>query len=148
MISRREALPLAGGVLLWIAIGLPLSRRLGGNTGVQEARQELAERLSRAQVARFAPPITGTFDNVTGLPPYLTPNGSFYRIDTALRTPEIEIADWRLRIHGMVADDIELTMEDLLAMPQEEHIITLSCVSNTVGGKSGRQRHVERCSAR
>ncbi|MFC7641278.1 molybdopterin-dependent oxidoreductase [Streptosporangium lutulentum] len=42
--------------------------------------------------------------------------------------------DWRLRIHGLVDRPVELTFDDLLARPLAERDITLTCVSNEVGG--------------
>ncbi|MDQ2747923.1 MAG: molybdopterin-dependent oxidoreductase [Actinomycetota bacterium] len=66
--------------------------------------------------------------------PWNTPNGRFYRIDTAIVPPQIDPKDWALRIHGMVDHEIRLTYSDLLARPMIERWITLSCVSNEIGG--------------
>ena len=66
--------------------------------------------------------------------PYITPNESFYRIDTALSFPRVDLANWKLRIHGLVEREKRFSMDDLLALPQVERIITLCCVSNQVGG--------------
>ena len=41
---------------------------------------------------------------------------------------------WKLTIDGLVDNPIELTFDDLLARPQIERYVTLSCVSNEVGG--------------
>jgi DMSO/TMAO reductase YedYZ molybdopterin-dependent catalytic subunit len=71
---------------------------------------------------------------VDGLEPFVTPTPDFYRIDTALVIPQVSREAWRLRIGGMVDTPIELTFDDLLARPQIERFITLSCVSNPVGG--------------
>jgi len=85
--------------------------------------------------ARTAPPIPpGASFDIPGLSPLLTPNADFYRIDTALQIPGIEPQDWRLRIHGMVDKEVELTFAELLALPLEESTTTLTCVSNEVGG--------------
>ncbi len=65
---------------------------------------------------------------------FVVPNSDFYRIDTALVVPQVPKDSWRLRIHGMVDNDMELTFADLLARDQVERYITLSCVSNEVGG--------------
>lgn len=72
--------------------------------------------------------------DVDGLTPVLVPNDRFYRIDTALRVPRIDTATWRLRIHGMVDRELELTWEDLLDRTFTERDVTLACVSNEVGG--------------
>ncbi|TQL69248.1 DMSO/TMAO reductase YedYZ molybdopterin-dependent catalytic subunit [Nocardioides albertanoniae] len=71
---------------------------------------------------------------VDGITPYLTPVDEFYRIDIALLTPRVDIADYRLKIHGMVETPVELTYQDLLAMPLYERRVTIACVSNEVGG--------------
>ena len=69
-----------------------------------------------------------------GLGPFVTPNADFYRIDTALVVPQVSKDSWRLKIGGMVDNPTEFTFDDLLARPQVERYITLSCVSNPIGG--------------
>ena len=71
---------------------------------------------------------------VPGAAPFVTPNADFYRIDTALLVPQVSPDHWRLKLHGMVDREIELTFADLLARPMIERDVTLSCVSNEVGG--------------
>ena len=85
--------------------------------------------------AASAPPIPAGADlEIDDLAPIVTPNADFYRIDTALVPPAVDAATWSLRIHGMVEREVTLTMEELLALPLEEHYVTLTCVSNEVGG--------------
>ncbi|QHC62115.1 molybdopterin-dependent oxidoreductase [Rathayibacter festucae] len=79
-------------------------------------------------------PATGVLDDIEGISSYVTSNDDFYRIDTALSVPSVDPADWSLRITGMVEEEITLTWDELLALPLEEHLVTLSCVSNEVGG--------------
>jgi DMSO/TMAO reductase YedYZ molybdopterin-dependent catalytic subunit len=69
-----------------------------------------------------------------GLSPLFTPTDSFFRIDTALRVPQVDPDSWALRVHGLVEREVVLTYDDLLAAPLEEVDITLQCVSNEVGG--------------
>ncbi|UGQ09607.1 molybdopterin-dependent oxidoreductase [Yinghuangia sp. ASG 101] len=96
---------------------------------------------SRANVVLPAPvapapaPAAGTDLGLPGLSPYVTPNKSFYRIDTALVVPEIRAEDWKLRIHGKVDREIEIDFATLSARPTIERDITLACVSNDVGGE-------------
>jgi DMSO/TMAO reductase YedYZ molybdopterin-dependent catalytic subunit len=71
---------------------------------------------------------------VDGLSGFVTPTADFYRIDTALLVPQVSKDDWRLRIHGMVERELELTFDDLLARDQIEAFVTLACVSNPIGG--------------
>lgn len=71
---------------------------------------------------------------VAGLTPLVVPEDRFYRIDTALVVPRVNADTWRLRVTGMVDRPLEFTLADLLAMPLIEESVTLSCVSNEVGG--------------
>ena len=83
-----------------------------------------------------APPLpAGASLDVPGITPYLTSNKDFYRVDTALRVPDVPVDGWKLRIHGMVDRELELTYEDLLSRRLVESRITLTCVSNPVGGE-------------
>jgi DMSO/TMAO reductase YedYZ molybdopterin-dependent catalytic subunit len=64
----------------------------------------------------------------------VTPNGEFYRVDTRILVPQVDPDDWSLRITGMVDREVELSFDDLLAMDRITEYVTLSCVSNEVGG--------------
>jgi DMSO/TMAO reductase YedYZ molybdopterin-dependent catalytic subunit len=72
--------------------------------------------------------------DVPGLSPFITPNGDFYRVDTALTVPSVDPQTWRLIIDGMVEQPLELTFQELLDRGLDEYAITLTCVSNEVGG--------------
>jgi DMSO/TMAO reductase YedYZ molybdopterin-dependent catalytic subunit len=72
--------------------------------------------------------------NLAGLSPFFTPNADFYRVDTALVLPKVSAADWELRIHGMVDKPMTLTYDDLIRQPMIDRDITLTCVSEAVGG--------------
>lgn len=65
---------------------------------------------------------------------FITPTEDFYRIDTALSFPRVDLDRWELRVHGMVEREVELSYQDLADLPQIERTITLCCVSNEVGG--------------
>jgi DMSO/TMAO reductase YedYZ molybdopterin-dependent catalytic subunit len=71
---------------------------------------------------------------IPGVESWVVPTDDFYRIDTALSVPQVPKDSWRLRVHGMVTNELELTFADLLAREQVERYVTLSCVSNEVGG--------------
>ena len=82
-----------------------------------------------------APPLPAGADlDVTGVSPFYTPNDGVlpgrHRADGARVDPET----WTLRIHGMVEREVTLTLPELLELPTIERDITLSCVSNQVGG--------------
>lgn len=73
--------------------------------------------------------------DVPGLSPLYTPNKDFYRVDTALTVPTIDPDTWRLVIDGMVDQRVEMSFQDILDMGLDEYSITLTCVSNEVGGE-------------
>jgi DMSO/TMAO reductase YedYZ molybdopterin-dependent catalytic subunit len=103
--------------------------------GVGDLRGPVTARIAAARITEPAPPIpaAAAFPE-SGTPTFVTPNADFYRIDTALRVPVLAPQDWSLRIHGMVDAERTLTLDDLLSRPLVERPVTLTCVSNPVGG--------------
>ncbi|KJL31128.1 molybdopterin-dependent oxidoreductase [Microbacterium oxydans] len=73
--------------------------------------------------------------DIPGLSKLFTPNKDFYRVDTALTVPSIDPETWRLVIDGMVDQRVEMSFQDILDMGLDEYAITLTCVSNEVGGE-------------
>ncbi len=130
-IDRRRFLGWAGGAA---AIGALAA--LGGYALQAGTRAVTA---IRDAITLPAPASTATVPSsadlgIDGLTPVITPNAEFYRIDTALAVPAVDPATWSLRIHGMVDDEVTLTWDELLALPLDESVTTLACVSNEVGG--------------
>ena len=89
--------------------------------------------LPKAAVPADSVPAGATID-VPGISSFVTPNAHFYRIDTALQVPSIDPDKWTLKITGMVENELSLSFAELLAKPLQEHLATLTCVSNEVGG--------------
>ena len=102
----------------------------GASTSIRAIRSAL--RLPAPRTTVTVPP--GAELDVPGISPLLTPNADFYRVDTALIVPQVDPADWRLVIDGMVEERVELTFDELLARGLDEYAVTLTCVSNEVGG--------------
>jgi DMSO/TMAO reductase YedYZ molybdopterin-dependent catalytic subunit len=130
--SRRRFFAAAGITAAAAGLAATGGRLLGAaRSNILQARDAL--RLPAPATA--APPVpAGVQSPVPGVQPWVTPNGDFYRIDTALSVPEIDVADWELRVHGMVEEEIRLTFQDLLDADLIESHVTLTCVSNPVGG--------------
>ena len=82
-----------------------------------------------------APPPADVTPKGVALPSFITSNSDFYRIDTALSVPQVSRADWRLRIHGMVDKEVTFSFQDLQRFEPVEKTVTLTCVSNPVGGE-------------
>lgn len=129
-LGRRGFLTAALGVTALAVVGGAVGR-LFGDAAAAASRAGI--RLPGA--TRSAPPVpAGVEVGVPGVSEYLTPNRDFYRVDTALRIPDVPAEGWNLRIHGMVDRELNLSYRDLMNMALEEHRVTLTCVSNEVGG--------------
>jgi len=87
-----------------------------------------------AAAAPLEPLPSGVDLGVPGLTPFSTPSADFYRIDTALTIPRVDARQWTLRVHGLVDRPFEIDMDELLAEELVEADISLTCVSNQVGG--------------
>jgi DMSO/TMAO reductase YedYZ molybdopterin-dependent catalytic subunit len=106
-------------------------RYLGEKTSVNQALRALRVPAPASLAPRLP---TGSDFKIPGLSPFVTPNKSFYRVDTAIVLPEVLPASWHLRIHGMVQREINLSYAELIRRPLIEDYITLTCVSNPVAG--------------
>ncbi len=156
-VDRRKFLAAAGVTAATAAVAgvggeLLLGKRLRGNAPAPAIAAQ-APAAPAAPAATVAPGTTGaarppqleiqpmkplppgaTLDNVPGVSPFFTPNSTFYRVDTSLILPKVPASTWQLRIHGMVDKPMILTYDDLIQLPMIERDITLTCVSEAVGG--------------
>ena len=132
--SRRGFLAYMGAGIS-AAVLLGIGRQRGASSATTAAR----ELLTLPQAANTQPVATqlrslGTLDSLQNISSYITPNSTFYRIDTAIAAPNVDPANWELTIDGMVDNPYSLTVDDIYDMELQDYPITLSCVSNQVGG--------------
>jgi DMSO/TMAO reductase YedYZ molybdopterin-dependent catalytic subunit len=130
MVDRRRFLITGGSLAVGAIVAASFGRLLGAASRKASASRALF-RVPKASDIRATP--SGVDMGVPGLSPFITSNADFYRVDTALIVPKLRTEDWRLKIHGMVDNPIEMDIEDLLRRPVVERDITLTCVSNKVG---------------
>ncbi|WP_030267004.1 molybdopterin-dependent oxidoreductase [Streptomyces sp. NRRL B-24484] len=130
---RRTVVVATGAGAAVAVLGTAGGRRLADSRNDVGAARAAVRLPAPAVPARPRP--AGVHPAVPGLTPFVTPTGDFYRVDTALTLPAIDPRDWSLRIHGLVDHPVVLSFEDLLRQPLEELDLTLSCVSNEVGGR-------------
>lgn len=123
------------------AVAVGAAAVAGGGGRLLQRRTEVTSLRAGVELpvpASPAPPLPAGADlaaEVEGLTPLVTRNGAFYRIDTALVAPRIRPADYRLEMTGMFDAPRSYTLDDLLGRPDViERDITLTCVSNEVGG--------------
>jgi DMSO/TMAO reductase YedYZ molybdopterin-dependent catalytic subunit len=132
--DRRRFLAGAGALVVTSG-GMSLISSGVRNTRTKAIATKRTESTSALPTPKSpAPVVADTATIKEGAEPYLTPLADFYRIDTALSIPQIDASTWRLQIKGMVDKPLTLTYADLLARPMIERVITISCVSNEVGG--------------
>jgi DMSO/TMAO reductase YedYZ molybdopterin-dependent catalytic subunit len=129
--DRRGFLQAAVAVSAIAAAGAVVRQTFGGSAAAAQRADIVLPKPGTAASAVGG----GTSLDIPGISPFLTPNRKFYRVDTALQVPDVPVEGYTLRIHGMVDKEIELSFEDLLKRKMVERRITLTCVSNPVGGK-------------
>ena len=134
--SRRDVLVKSGALIGLFAL-------VGAGTGAvgRAIRSRFSAAESRADVVLprpgvpLAPVPAAVSVDVDGVSSFITPNADFYRIDTALTVPQLPTDDYELRITGMVDRELSFSFDELLQRNVVEHDITLTCVSNTIGGE-------------
>ncbi|WP_448641398.1 molybdopterin-dependent oxidoreductase [Geodermatophilus sp. URMC 63] len=131
----RRRFFLTGGIALGAAAvtgggGRLLQRRFD----VSGARGDLTL-PAPASPAAALPPGADLAEQVEGLTPLFTPNRDFYRVDTAITVPQIRPSEYTLTLRGMFNSPRTYTLADLFDRDDVvERDITLTCVSNEVGG--------------
>jgi DMSO/TMAO reductase YedYZ molybdopterin-dependent catalytic subunit len=129
--SRRRFLAGAGALGL-AAVAGGLVGRFSTEGRAQQAGSAAVAIPGSVDPAPTVTPDTGF--ELAGITPVVTPNDDFYRIDTALVTPAVDLAAWRLRVHGLVEREVVMTFDELVALPLVDRYVTIACVSNEVGG--------------
>ena len=125
----RRALLLQGGA---IAIGSVAAGVVGRR--LLEGQRKPTPIGGLPQPDREATLPNGADLGIVGETPIVMPNDRFYRIDTALITPNVDLATWTLKVTGMVDHPVTLTYDQLVQLPFVEQYVTIACVSNVVGG--------------
>ena len=126
--SRRGVLIAAGALTAAAAVFAGAGQWVAG-------RRTTPAGVSLPRPADPAPGLPSDLrSKVPGISRLQTPTSSFYRVDTRLTLPVISLDDWTLTIDGDVENEVVFTYDDILQMPMIERDITLTCVSNDVGG--------------
>jgi DMSO/TMAO reductase YedYZ molybdopterin-dependent catalytic subunit len=150
-VGRGSFLALGGGALVAGLAALGLGRLLSGGSQAASAPKKLnfsddpagkpseegdqkKEDGQEAVTHETLPDVPADASiNAPGMPKIITPASSFYLIDAALTSPRVNVDDWKLSVKG-VPNPVEFSYKDLQEMSTLESDVTLSCVSNTVGG--------------
>jgi DMSO/TMAO reductase YedYZ molybdopterin-dependent catalytic subunit len=130
--GRRSAVVALGFLGVGIvsgALGAALSRT------VHSVAKDRKAFTPPAPASTLPPPPPNVQPTGVALPSYVTTAEDFYRIDTALSVPQLSRTDWKLTIHGMVDHEVTYRFDDLAKFELVEKMVTLTCVSNPVGGE-------------
>jgi DMSO/TMAO reductase YedYZ molybdopterin-dependent catalytic subunit len=133
-LDRRRFFVTSGIALGVAAVAGGGGRLLQRRFDVAAARDQLAlpRAVSPAAVLPAGADLSRTVD---GLTPLFTRNRDFYRVDTAISVPQVRPSDYRLSLTGMFDFPRSYTLSDLLGRDDIiERDITITCVSNEVGG--------------
>ena len=149
-VGRGGFLAIGGGAVVAGLVALGLGRLLSGGSQAASAPKKLDLSNDRGGKPSGGdqkegggqdpvthetlpkPPADASID-APGMPKLITPASSFYLIDAALTSPRVNVDDWKLSIKG-APNPVEFSYKDLQGMSTLESDVTLSCVSNTVGG--------------
>ncbi|MEJ7832825.1 MAG: molybdopterin-dependent oxidoreductase [Nocardioides sp.] len=133
---QEKAAPTRRGVLIAMGVLTAAAAVMGGAgrfIGNVRSRIEDIKFPTAAEPATALP--QGLDDQVPGITNFRIANDDFYRVDTRLDKPIVDKEGWTLVIDGDVENELEFTFDELLEMPLIERDITLTCVSNSVGGE-------------
>jgi DMSO/TMAO reductase YedYZ molybdopterin-dependent catalytic subunit len=138
-LSRRSFVTVVGGGVAGISLGSWVIASIDRSS--QELAQPVAatERVDTEDTTGSAasPPedvLAARIEPAPGTRQEITSNEDFYRIDINTRKPELDAETWRLELGGLVSNSLSLSLEELRAMPKTVQVITLSCISNRIGG--------------
>ncbi len=134
--TRRQVLIRGGGLLATLAVAGAgagaVGRAIKSRFSAAESRANVVLPTASEPLATIPQGVTVGID---GVAPFITPNADFYRIDTALTVPQIPTDDYELRVTGMVDKELRFSFDELMTRNVVEYDITLTCVSNTIGGE-------------
>jgi DMSO/TMAO reductase YedYZ molybdopterin-dependent catalytic subunit len=145
--SRRDLLLKLAGASAGVALGAwgmgSLGNRESANVVAESGAGQPLPSLPAATPlpdapanpgANIPPTPSGRIEPAPGTRPEVTSNEEFYRIDINTRPPVLNANSWQLEISGLFQNTGTMTIDDLMAFPAVTQPLTLSCISNRVGG--------------
>jgi DMSO/TMAO reductase YedYZ molybdopterin-dependent catalytic subunit len=127
VLDRRQFLIRVGASTAAVTL---VGAGLGALLATQDTEEEIATGLNLEPTS-----LDDALEPAPGTRPEYTPLEDHYRIDiNAGGAPRVQEDGYRMRLHGLVDEDIELSLDEIRAETQLVQFITLGCISNRVGG--------------
>jgi DMSO/TMAO reductase YedYZ molybdopterin-dependent catalytic subunit len=89
--------------------------------------------VAAGSAAATTEPNAAPYD-IKGISSEITPAADFYTVSKNFIDPAVAVSGWKLKIDGLVDRPMELTYDELIALPASQGYYTLMCISNEVGG--------------
>jgi len=132
-VSRREFLRNVGvAMVATVGAGAVWRLVMGGDLG--ESAPPPVAVAPGLLPATASPPNAPPFD-LKGISPEITAVNDFYTVSKNVIDPAVAVGGWRLKIDGLVDNPMELTHDQLTALPASDGFYTLMCISNEIGGE-------------
>jgi DMSO/TMAO reductase YedYZ molybdopterin-dependent catalytic subunit len=97
-----------------------LSAAIIGLRGNESARENLIVRSAHPEDYEMP---------LSGFGSWLTPVDRFY-VRTHVSKPNVDLAAWRLRVDGLVEQDVTFDLAELKRLPRAELVAVLECAGN------------------
>jgi DMSO/TMAO reductase YedYZ molybdopterin-dependent catalytic subunit len=132
-IDRRHFLVKLGGSAAAITVVGALVGEFADTRRKESAMMAASEPL-RWSATHPLPNAAAAVKPAPGTRPEFTSLESHYRIDINAIPPKVDEQRWRLKTSGLVEQPLSLTLEQLRGYEPLHQFVTLSCISNPVGG--------------
>ncbi len=130
-VSRRRFLIRLGGMTAAITV---TGAVVGALSQSRRSREAMATGGERWSAAHALPNADVAVEPAPGTRAEYTPLEQHYRIDINTIPPRIDEQQWRLKVEGLVDKPLALTLDELRGYEPTHQFITLSCISNPIGG--------------
>ncbi len=130
-VDRRQFLIRLAGYTATLTVSGAVVGMLAERFQSSRLRMASAERWSSTHAL---PNAAAAVKPAPGTRPEFTPLDRHYRIDINTIPPRIDEQNWRLKIKGLVEKPLDLTLDQVRSYEARHEFVTLSCISNPVGG--------------
>jgi DMSO/TMAO reductase YedYZ molybdopterin-dependent catalytic subunit len=128
-LNRRQFLVQLAGYTATISV----SGAIVGLLSERHSRMKL-ESLMPWSASHSLPNAGAAVKPAPGTRPEFTSLERHYRIDINTTPPKVNVAMWRLKVSGMVEKPLSFSLADIRRYEPMHQFVTLSCISNPVGG--------------